>query len=268
MDIKALYFSPKKTTEKIVNRIIARFNELSHQDNKVETLDFTRYSVREESVQIAEQLLIIGVPVYAGRVPNILLPFLKRMKGSGGNAIAIVNYGNRHFDDALSELVEILKNAEFNVIAAAAFVSEHAFSKEIGNQRPDEIDLMFCDSFADMVYAKMNDFPNRSVDVPGKMPPGPYYSPLDINGLPYDFRKIKPDTLSDCIVCGECAIACPMGAIDFEDFQSIIGICIKCCACIKACKVGAKQFKDKNFIKHKEELECECILRCEPTFYL
>lgn len=271
MDIKALYFSPQKTTERIIKRIVERLNEMNQQKNVVEILDFTNHRMREDAMEInvdSRQLLIIGIPVYAGRVPNILLPFLSRLQGNGGHAIAIVNYGNRHFDDALSELVEILKQAGFNVVAAAAFVSEHAFSSKIAYQRPDERDMLYCDLFAEKAYRKLNEGSNRSVVVPGNVPPGPYYRPLDINGLPYDFRKIKPETSSDCIKCGICAVNCPMGTIDSEDFQRINGICIKCCVCVKACVVGAKHFKDPNFIKHKEELEKDCILRCKPTFYL
>lgn len=55
-------------------------------------MDFTPPQARQETLHFApEELVIFGVPTYAGRVPNVLLPFLKepgagrrRTGGCGG----------------------------------------------------------------------------------------------------------------------------------------------------------------------------------------
>ena len=64
----------------------------------------------QETLHFApEELVIFGVPTYAGRVPNVLLPFLKeRVQGGGALAAAVVLFGNRNFDDSLIELRDIL----------------------------------------------------------------------------------------------------------------------------------------------------------------
>lgn len=271
MNVKAVFFSPTGKTEKYVKVFVSRFVNQEKTSNTVSNINITDLKVREgmEALCIGkEELLVLGVPVYAGRVPNILLTFLSRIKSDGGRAVAIVNYGNRDYDDALSELVEILKDSGLTVIAAAAFVSQHAFSDKIAFRRPDNRDLMICDFFSQEVIKKMNDLQMASVNVPGQVPPRPYYKPLDINGLPYDFRKIKPVTSSNCNNCGKCAVICPMDAIDRMDYSNVKGTCIKCCACVKGCPTGSKRFMDTNFIKHKLELEDECTLRCEPSLFL
>ena len=45
----------------------------------------------------------------------------------------------------------------------------------------------------------------------------------------------------DCIACGACADACPMGVIEVEDFATVVDgdSCIGCEACLGACPVEA-----------------------------
>ena len=81
-----------------------------------------------------KDIVIVGVPVYAGRVPNVLLKYLNTMSGNGALAIAVVLYGNRNYDDALLELKDILEANGFKVIAGGAFIGEHAFSKTLAKQ--------------------------------------------------------------------------------------------------------------------------------------
>lgn len=91
-------------------------------------------------------LVFFGVPVYAGRVPNLLLPYLREfISGGGAAAVPIVSYGNRNFDDALKELAQLLERAGFFTAAGGAFVGEHAFSEILGAGRPDAEDLDLAD---------------------------------------------------------------------------------------------------------------------------
>jgi len=88
----------------------------------------------------ARDLAIIGVPVYAGRVPEIAAHRLKEIKGAGTPAVVVAVYGNREFEDALVEMRDIAIAQGFEVVAAGAFIAEHSFSTDelpIAAGRPD-----------------------------------------------------------------------------------------------------------------------------------
>ena len=116
MNINTLYFSATGTTEKIVSRIAAELKECLNQESSLSTFSFTSPEARADSKSYsAEDIVIVGVPVYAGRVPNVLLSYLEGLEGNGAVAIAVVLYGNRNYDDALAELRNILYNKNWLV---------------------------------------------------------------------------------------------------------------------------------------------------------
>lgn len=274
MDLKinAMYFSPTDTTRKIVSGIAQKISENSGDSARINTIDFTLPGIRKNPVSFTkEDLVILGVPVYAGRVPNILLKYLDLVTGNGALAVAVVVYGNRDYDDALIELKDILESHDFTVIAGGAFVGEHAFSKTLAANRPDEKDMKIVSDFAHQIYAKISSQETfANINVKGNKPYRKYYVPRDRNGKPFnDFRKVKPKTnTDDCIECKLCAEVCPMGSIDFDDISIINGICIKCCACIKKCPTQSKYFDDSNYLKHKNELEIAYSRRSEPELFI
>lgn len=268
--INAMYFSPTGTTEKIVKKISMKLSDCMKSPGEVKYIDFTSLEERKKSVYFgSNNIVILGVPVYAGRVPNVLLKYLNTIKSEGAMAVAAVVYGNRNYDDALIELKDILELNGFVVIAAGAFIGEHSFSKVLGGGRPDEADLYSADSFAEKVCEKiMCGKENPTFAVPGKRPYGPYYRPKNTQGCYVDIRKVKPRMGNNCIDCKLCVELCPMGSINYENVSLLDDICIKCGACIKKCPVNAKHFDDKDYLRHKEELELEFALRREPEFYL
>lgn len=251
--IKVMYFSPTGNVKRIASCLGA---ELSlHLDVPVESIDFTLPKAREDVYHIcSEELLVIGTPVYASRVPNKILSFIKEnVKGDKTPCIAFVSYGNRSFGDALSELVYETGNNGFICAGGAAIVSEHAFSDELAAGRPDYQDIEEIKAFAGKVAAKIKSFENVEIQrkVDGQMPPGPYYTPLKEDGTPAVFLKAKPITdMNKCTGCGACARKCPMGSIDISDTSKVPGICIKCHACVHVCTKGAKSFEDPELLSH------------------
>lgn len=270
MKIKVLFFSPTNTTEKIVSEISQRLSMNLEKGPTIELIDFTLPEGRTAPVAFTpDDIVIVGVPVYAGRVPNILLPYLNSMRGNGALAIATVVYGNRNYDDALIELQNLLELNGFKVVAGAAFIGEHSFSRILAQNRPDEEDLARARAFADQLAEKLlGDQPGASVAVKGNRPYRKYYVPKNKNGEPADIRKVLPKTNSHCIDCKLCAAVCPMGSIDYAEVSKLTGICIKCGACIKKCPVQAKYYDDENYLRHKQELEVEFAARREPELFL
>lgn len=269
--ISTMYFSPTGTTQKIVSGIAKKILENTNMQIAINNIDFTLPMVRKETVSFTgEDVVIVGVPVYAGRVPNILLPYLNSITGNGALAIPVVVYGNRNYDDALVELKDILECNGFKVIAGGAFIGEHSFSKTLAQNRPDERDMAVVSDFANQIYSKIASQQDnvQTAAVKGDKPYRKYYIPKDENGIPTDIRKVKPKTNSNCIDCKLCVSVCPMGSIDYEDVSKLNGICIKCGACIKKCPNQAKYYDDKDYLRHKSELEINFANRREPELFL
>ena len=271
--IWAVYFSGTGTTRRTVERIAGGI--ASQLNLPAESVDFSRPAVRQETLGFGEKdLVVFGTPVYAGRVPNVLLPFLReRIVGGGALAVPVVLFGNRNYDDALIELRNILAADGMHPIAAGAFVGEHSFSRVLGADRPNAEDEALMDEFAARVAelaAGLDAAPVKSVAVRGQEPLRPYYTPRDRAGKPINILKVKPKTdLSRCGGCGLCADLCPMGSIDPADVSAVRGICIKCCACVKGCPTGAKFFDDAGYLYHQHELEAQYARPAEnEVFYL
>lgn len=271
--IWAVYFSGTGTTRRTVERIAGGI--ASRLNLPAESVDFSRPAVRQETLGFGEKdLVVFGTPVYAGRVPNVLLPFLReRIVGGGALAVPVVLFGNRNYDDALIDLRNILAADGMHPIAAGAFVGEHSFSRVLGADRPNAEDEALMDEFAARVAelaAGLDAAPVKPAAVRGQEPLRPYYTPRDRAGNPINILKVKPKTdLSRCGGCGLCADLCPMGSIDPADVSAVRGICIKCCACVKGCPTGAKFFDDAGYLYHQHELEAQYACPAEnEVFYL
>lgn len=244
--------------------------------DRVPSIDFTPPAARQEVYAFDRgDVVVFGVPVIAGRVPNVLLKFLDTLKGGGAAAIPVVLYGNRNFDDALIELRDILQSKGFRAFAAGAFIGEHSFSRVLAKGRPDAADLLVAEELADRAAEKLladpegETFTKGPVYVDGQQPLRPYYQPRDRQGNHINILKVKPKLDPDkCDGCGICISVCPMGSIKPEAPGIVDGICIKCCGCEKLCPKGALYFDDPGYLYHKEELELGYAERKEPKIFI
>ncbi|MEI0477547.1 EFR1 family ferrodoxin [Brachyspira pulli] len=269
--VYSIYYSGTGTTQKIVSFV-------GEHIAKVLNVPFEKYNFslpknREKVLEFKEnELVICGSPTYAGRIPNVMLPFYKNnIKASGALAVPIVLFGNRNFDDSLIELRNTLEENGFRTIAGAAFIGEHAFSYTLAAKRPDESDMQKALLFADKVAEKIknnNDIPSEPIQVKGNDPIRPYYIPRDEHEHAIDILKVKPkvDT-SKCTNCKTCAHVCPLASIDFDDITKYVGKCIKCGACIKKCPEHCRYYDDEGFLYHQHDLEKQFERRAEPELF-
>ena len=269
--IWAIYFSATGTTKKIVKTVAKELGHIMRAD--VKCISYTLPEERQRKYEFNEDdIVIFGSPVYAGRIPNVMLPFLNlAFKGNEALAVPIVVFGNRNYDDALIELRDILESEGFHTIAGGAFIGEHSFSKILAAGRPDLKDLKVAQDFAGKIAEKLrrqNNGFKTPVKVSGENPIRSYYKPRDRKGIFINILKVKPKTSEKCINCGICSKICPMGSIDKNEPENITGICIKCGACIKKCPVGAKYYDDPGYLYHQHELEEEYSIRKEPDMFL
>lgn len=243
--ISAIYFSPTKTTKKTVRTIANRLSEDYKEYN------LTMPQKRDEYTELTfgiDDLIVVGLPVYKGRIPDFMAEYFSNYKGNNTKAIFTVTYGNRDYDDALLEMKELFEKNGFIGIAAGAFIGEHSYSTEVASNRPDANDLNIATQFAEKIKSQLNDgfdFTNHPLTVKGNFPykESPQ-SPLMI-----------PETNDQCTDCAICANTCPMGAIDFTNFRDIDpDKCIQCSNCVKICPENAKAFNAPFFIAFRELL--------------
>lgn len=267
--VVALYFSPTGNAKKVAvetGAVISKALELP-----LERMSFTLPKQRENDFIFGEKdIVICTTPVYAGRLPNKILPFIQeKIKGNGATAITMNVFGNRNYDNAPIEFYNEMKKNGFDVVAVAAVPTEHVFLEEIGKGRPTASEMAQVMEFAGQVAEKiLAGNPSTELDVPGSYP-APYYTPLDVDNQPVQFLKAKPQThLELCDSCGACARRCPMAAISFEDTSQVPGICIKCQACVKVCHTKAKHFTDENFLSHVQMLANNYTRPAEGVFVM
>ncbi len=267
--VKAVFYSATGNTKKVVLAIAEQVAE--RLGVPVEMYDFSNPGKRAEQQYKPEDLVIFGTPVYAGRIPNKMLPIVQTLfKGNGALAVPVVTFGNRSFDNGLIELRNELENNGFHTIAGAAFAAQHAFSDKLASGRPDVQDMEKLAAFAAGIADKaaaMTEIP-VPIAVKGTEPVDKYYTPLGTDGKPAVFLKAKPKTKDTCINCKACVRACPMASIDKDDPSLVSGVCIKCQACVKVCPKQAKYFDDPAFLSHVAMLEQTYARAAESEIFL
>lgn len=259
-NVWAVYFSGTDTTKKVVTAIATHLSE--SLGTPLQEYCFNNPEIRKaDKLFTPDDLVVFGTPVYAGRVPNLLLPYIQeKVKGTNTLAVPISLFGNRNVDDGLMELRNTLQSNGFCCIGGGAFVGEHAFSKILGKGRPNADDMALATKLATEIATKVSTLdapPSEPTPVVGQDPIRPYYTPRDRAKNPINILKVTPKTLDTCTKCGLCATLCPMGSISHEDPTVMVGKCIKCCACEKKCPVIAKYYDDEGYLYHKHELEEE-----------
>ena len=141
--VTALYFSPTHGTRAYVRAVAAAIPG-EHRE-----VDLTRPEERRKEYHFTENdLVILGVPVYYGRVPEVE-GLLDGLHGGNTPVILLAVYGNRLIDDALVELSDLCAARGFRTLAAGSFVAPHTFSARVGQGRPNGADLAAAAELAD-----------------------------------------------------------------------------------------------------------------------
>lgn len=261
--LKLVYFSPTGTTKAIIEGLARGINESS-----LELIDITKPSARNQKLQTSEKdLLVVAVPVYMGRVPELLNQWLYSIKAHNTPTVCIAVYGNRVYEDALLELKDILTKCGCTPIAGAAFIGEHSFSSDqtpIAQARPDASDLNQAELLGRKISKKLLSISSAQeiseIQIPGNYPYGGITKLWSVDFI---------ETSNTCTQCGICAEKCPVGAIDSENNNFIdIEKCITCCACIKNCPQKARTIKPSPVKDAAIRLNKMFKERKEPEFFL
>jgi ferredoxin len=259
----AAYFSPTGATRRVALAVAAGAGK------PVEDLDLTGRASRQASNHAfaRDQLVVVGLPVYAGRLPLKIDDFFSGLKGEATPAVALVVYGNRNYDDALLELKIRLEERGFEVKAAGAFIGQHTFSDKIASGRPDANDLTIASEFGKKALLAASEAQPGRLELKGSYPfVSKGYDPSNPGGRPSFFRI---ETTDLCSACGLCAEECPWGAIDPANPRVLDSTrCMRCLRCVKNCPASAKRIADEKFLAFLPEFEAKLnARRCEPELY-
>ena len=109
--IYEICFSPTGGTKRVA-AILAKAlaDETVSVDLTVRDVDFGSVTLGKDDVAM------IAVPSYSGRVPAVAAACLAEMHGNGARAILVCVYGNRAYEDTLVGLRDTASRAGFTVI--------------------------------------------------------------------------------------------------------------------------------------------------------
>ncbi|MFO7596429.1 MAG: EFR1 family ferrodoxin [Desulfocurvibacter africanus] len=261
--VKVAYFSPTGTTKSIVQSIVHGINPSNR-----ELIDLTRPDARKKPLFTTEnELLVVGVPVYMGRVPELLAEWLNSIKAHNTPTVCVVVYGNRAYEDALLELKKIVTECGCIPIACAAYIGEHSFSSSetpIALGRPDTDDLHHAESFGRKIHEKLQSIVSSAQieDIPV---PGVYPYTRSSKLWTVDLISVS----DQCSQCGICAEICPVDAIDKQNSELVNQEkCITCCACIKICPQNARTMKPSPVMDAAKRLNTLFKEPKRPEIYL
>ena len=241
--IGILYFSPTYTTKKICKAISLGMGVNEPVDLNITNPEFRAKLTSNPNVILYNiDHLIIGTPVYSGKLPIQVMDCLKSINGNEKECTAVVVYGNRDYGIALYRMVEILSHKNFKVLSAGAFIGQHSYSDiiPVAVGRPDKADL-----------EKASDFGFKSLNASNYLSLEDIPVQRDLFSRSENYNPIQPVFKPEkCTHCRICSKRCPLNIISPEtgnwyDHESMKQ-CIGCMACVSGCKEKAR-FVRPNF---------------------
>lgn len=244
MTIHNICFSPTGGTRRVCDILCSALGT----DFKTTDLCAPKWSAPKNLIG-KDDLVVIGMPVFAGRVPKMAVERLSQMESNGAKCVIVTVFGNRAIDDALLEMQDVAGALGYNTVAAIAAVAEHSIAREYGTGRPDAADAADLTRFASLIKEKLESTEASSapLNLPGNRP----YRPENMGPF--------PEAGDGCTACGTCAEMCPAGAIDIANPKGVDKTkCISCMRCVSVCPAGARSIGAiRDAVAQKLKAVCE-----------
>lgn len=226
MKVYEISFSPTGGTQKAADFLTHALTE------QAVSVDLTDSRADFDKITLTpDDLAVIAVPSYGGRMPSPAAERLAALHGNGARAVLVCVYGNRAYEDTLVELQDTAERAGFRVIAAVAAIAEHSIAHQFATGRPDAHDAQQLTDFAKRIGEKIAAGDDTQPSLPGNRP----------------YKKTSgavliPKPTKDCVNCGICAAKCPTQAIDAQDPRKVnSNACISCMRCVSLCPHAARR---------------------------
>ena len=254
MKLYQIMFSPTGGTEKVATILSSVWECESVKINLLKS------NPEMYQVELSEDdVCIVAVPAYGGRVPDIATEHLKLLKGNGAKAILVAVFGNRKIDDTLVELQDILEAADFRCVAGIEAVAEHSLIRQFATGRPDAQDEKELEGFAHQIKEMLADGKeNTNLKFPGDRPYRIF------GGVPF-----KPMVTRKCNRCGLCAKECPVSAISKENPKVLDAEkCISCMHCEAICPKKVRKLSRIKLFIAAQGMKKVCGSRKENRLYI
>lgn len=158
-----LVFSPTGGVRKAAGLLSAAISD------RFETIDLSLTLNGQKSARFSEEdVCLIAVPCFGGRVPEIALTRLAQTSGGGARTILLCAYGNRADEDTLPELRDAARKAGYFPVAAVRAVAQHSIIPEIASGRPDDEDARRLAQFGAVIRDRLAQSELPPVPIPGK----------------------------------------------------------------------------------------------------
>lgn len=228
MNVIQIVFSPTGGTQKAADILTEAWKK------PVRKIDLTDPEMAGAAEILPDDIAVIAIPSFGGRVPALAAQRLSKINGGGARCVLLCVYGNRAYEDTLIEMKDLAEQSNFVVTAAVSAIAEHSIAHQYAAGRPDEKDREELRGFAARILEKLNagasDHP-AELQVPGDRP----YKKAGGAGM-------VPKADGKCNGCGLCAEKCPAQAIDRNNVKAADSKkCISCMRCVAVCPQSARK---------------------------
>lgn len=253
MNYAQVVFSPTGGTMRVAQAVTKGWNkEVTTVDLTDTAQDFSQYVFQPDD------LLLIAIPSYGGRVPALAVDRMAKIHGNDARCVLVCVYGNRAYEDTLVEMQDIAQSCGLRPIAAIAAVAEHSILHQYATGRPDADDLPVLQSYSSKILQKFQSGDHSALSLPGNRP----YKKAGGGGM-------VPHATSACVNCGLCAKQCPAQAISREDIRKTDGkACISCMRCVVQCPHSARKINGALAAAAAMALKKACSVRRECELFL
>lgn len=252
MNVSQIIFSPTGGTEKVADTIVKEWGmPVSKIDLSNAKTDYSTLSLDKGDVAV------IAVPSYGGRVPELAVQRISKIRANQTRCIIVCVYGNRAYEDTLIELKDVAEKSGFKVIAA---IAEHSIMRQYAAGRPDSKDRSELQHFAKKILEEIssNSSEISALQIPGNRP----YKKAARAGL-------VPKAGKRCTGCGLCAEQCPAQAIKKETLKLTDSKkCISCMRCVVRCPQSARKVNGAMVSIAALALKKACSIRKENELYI
>jgi Pyruvate/2-oxoacid:ferredoxin oxidoreductase delta subunit/flavodoxin len=267
-----MFFSPTGTTRKVCEEVAAAIST-----NSSIKIDLTRPQNSEPKTLDGVDIWVVGVPVYASRVPAVAY---RRMSLVLDNvpkktpAVAVAVYGNVDAGIALKQLVDLLSGKGLAVIGAGEFIGQHWFKTFHGMDpkgavdRPDAEDLAVARELGAAVLEKGLD--SEDISAVDAIQSARLALKFKFTGEKRVLGLLGASTVdpSKCTKCQACVKACPMDCIDPQTLMSDPSEkkCLGCGNCLRVCpnKARSQNIKMKWLVRRMAKPQ---NVQSRPVYY-